>query len=570
MTKHYLRHLALAGMLALTLGALAGGQAWASAYSDAVTMSGPIAWYRMSDANDATGNHDGTAGAGVSFTATSPIAGDSTPAALFTSTTPGGIIVPDDPAFNFGALQDLSIEFWAKCDADLGKKALLNKGDTHGSFWLRYENSDATHANGSVKFLLDYDKQAQNVWTTETYQDGQWHHFVATVGRTDAMRLYIDGQLAGETPILPNNGDVSSTLDLQIGSLGTSQPYRGYMDEVAIYNSALSSTSIINHYDLGVGNTTGSYYSAVSGDSPIGWWRLDNQQDETFNLTSFADYGVAFGQPGAIAGDYSGSAYFDEEYWPGQAEILVTDDPSINFGEDTDFSVEAWVKRSEVSSKEGLINKGDSDSSYWLRFEADGKLNFLLDFGDTALNAASTLEYDDDAWHHVVGVANRDVGVQLWVDGTLVGETSVYDGYDISSPGFDLEIGQMTAGQYLDGSMDEVAFYDRVLGDAEVLAHYQAAQAGNVPGDATNDGFVNEYDARVLASKWLQEVSGGAWDGDFNGDGWVDDLDASILAANWTGSAEGAAVPEPGTLAGLFILLAVWGVVFGRRLYREE
>ena len=82
-----------------------------------------------------------------------------------------------------------------------------------------------------------------------------------------------------------------------------------------------------------------------------------------------------------------------------------------------------------------------------------------------------------------------------------------------------------------------------------------------VPGDANNDGVVDDADATILASHWHQ-TGGANWvDGDFNDDDIVDDRDASILAAHWTGSpSEGhAEVPEPTTLAMLAgAVMSLW------------
>ena len=53
-----------------------------------------------------------------------------------------------------------------------------------------------------------------------------------------------------------------------------------------------------------------------------------------------------------------------------------------------------------------------------------------------------------------------------------------------------------------------------------------------LPGDANQDGIVDEDDSVRIAANWLGE--GGWADGDFNGDGWVNDIDATIMATNWT------------------------------------
>jgi hypothetical protein len=77
-----------------------------------------------------------------------------------------------------------------------------------------------------------------------------------------------------------------------------------------------------------------------------------------------------------------------------------------------------------------------------------------------------------------------------------------------------------------------------------------------VPGDANRDGVVDDKDASILASHWLQQ-SDATWAmGDFNGDDAVNDLDASILAANWgIGVSSSSSVPEPSCLQLLVIVV---------------
>ncbi|MBN1910324.1 MAG: hypothetical protein JW818_11335 [Pirellulales bacterium] len=72
-----------------------------------------------------------------------------------------------------------------------------------------------------------------------------------------------------------------------------------------------------------------------------------------------------------------------------------------------------------------------------------------------------------------------------------------------------------------------------------------------IPGDANEDGKVDEIDARALALHWLQTDEVDWAEGDFNDDGVVDDRDASILAGNWHAGYEGRSttVPEPDHLA---------------------
>jgi hypothetical protein len=92
------------------------------------------------------------------------------------------------------------------------------------------------------------------------------------------------------------------------------------------------------------------------------------------------------------------------------------------------------------------------------------------------------------------------------------------------------------------------------LGYAEVITA--------VPGDANNDGCVDETDAATLAAHWGK--NGADWTmGDFNGDKTVNVADAAILAANWGYVAsESATAPEPSSM--LMLLGVCMGVLFIR------
>ena len=72
------------------------------------------------------------------------------------------------------------------------------------------------------------------------------------------------------------------------------------------------------------------------------------------------------------------------------------------------------------------------------------------------------------------------------------------------------------------------------------------------PGDADDDGDVDDDDLSLLLSNWGGNVD--CTKGEFSGTPPVDDDDLSLLLSNWTGSP--AAVPEPATV-GILLLGAV-------------
>ncbi|MGM1049002.1 MAG: LamG domain-containing protein [Bacillota bacterium] len=153
-----------------------------------------------------------------------------------------------------------------------------------------------------------------------------------------------------------------------------------------------------------------------------------------------------------------------------------------------DFSVSAWIKTSHTGSIQYIVNQGDTNGSFWLRFEADGSLRFLLDYGSTFDAVQSAASFADDRWHHVVGAADRDAGLQLYVDGALVAQSSAMPGGSISSA-LPLTIGSDSA-LTLKGLIDEVKLYNYVLDEFEVLGLGGVAGSWSFDEPAVGSGIV--------------------------------------------------------------------------------
>ena len=83
------------------------------------------------------------------------------------------------------------------------------------------------------------------------YRDGQWHHFVITKD-TAYIRAYIDGE--AQTPIAENRQIIPSDYGLGIGvgsNVWKQFYFNGLIDEVRIYNRALSPAEILALFEQG-------------------------------------------------------------------------------------------------------------------------------------------------------------------------------------------------------------------------------------------------------------------------------------------------------------------------------
>ena len=96
--------------------------------------------------------------------------------------------------------------------------------------------------------------------SSKTYNDGIWHYAVATYDGL-SLKLYIDGvQIASlSTTAIP---DHAGTQPVRIGANSISTPppngfFTGNVDEVRVWNRALSSSEVSNAYNNGIFNTNG-------------------------------------------------------------------------------------------------------------------------------------------------------------------------------------------------------------------------------------------------------------------------------------------------------------------------
>ena len=114
----------------------------------------------------------------------------------------------------------------------------------------------AVHHPGRVRFLHRSPAGAETAlgtscYSKEPYTLRKWQHLVA-VKEGDAMRLYVNGKLVGEAK---DAKDLPSDLQLLIGRLypkapRSVRPFIGQLDELAVYDRALSPEEIAEHYEL--------------------------------------------------------------------------------------------------------------------------------------------------------------------------------------------------------------------------------------------------------------------------------------------------------------------------------
>jgi lysophospholipase L1-like esterase/fibronectin type 3 domain-containing protein len=190
-----------------------------------------------------------------------------------------------------------------------------------------------------------------------------------------------------------------------------------------------------------------------------------NAQDASGNAFHGTPTAVTYatGQIGSQAGQFNGTS--------GTVSIprSVTDD----------FTVMMWVKTTDYGGWSGAhwwAGKGLVDGEVggggadWGTALVDGK--FVLGVGatggDTTLTSAVNI--NDGGWHHVAATRNTTTGAMaVYVDGVPSGTGTGPTGSRTFPPG--LRIGSLQTGNnFLNGAIDDVRLYDRVLTGSEIAA----------------------------------------------------------------------------------------------------
>jgi len=134
--------------------------------------------------------------------------------------------------------------FWKTSRSDW-QYLIANKSDFFDHFF-RLGFNDST---GQIRFYSEQENNVRLAWITdEDYADGEWHHLAATRDG-DKGQVYVDGVLIKEDVAMDGDlgGDDTGWYLAQDGN--TNGYFVGAMDEVRIYNRALTAEEVQQNYE---------------------------------------------------------------------------------------------------------------------------------------------------------------------------------------------------------------------------------------------------------------------------------------------------------------------------------
>ncbi|MDE0086033.1 MAG: LamG domain-containing protein [Candidatus Poribacteria bacterium] len=231
---------------------------------------------------------------------------------------------------------------------------------------------------------------------------------------------------------------------------------------------------------------TNSLMSQVVEDGLISYWSFDaaDVRGNTVKDIVGGNDGTIVGAPKHVKGKISEAFEFGGE--PDVIDVASPANGSLDFDEDQDFSMMAWIKVDKPPELDGgqstIVSKGDGGNNARILWKIIGtQVNVTIANeagGGPKLVLASAKEVVDGKWHHVLFVSDRSDTTRIYIDGKLDAEGGETKGTDITteSPlfiGASVRIGKTTR-RYFEGLIDEVGIYNRVLTDNEIERNFNS------------------------------------------------------------------------------------------------
>jgi hypothetical protein len=366
-----------------------------------------------------------------------------------------------------------TLSYWVNLDNRTGSQQMGCYTGSGKNFYLGLNDNNACFSIHDVaECSLD---------VSALFPTGTWHH-LAMVADAGTGTYYLNGipiDTLSYTPDVDKNPDGYFNIGAMCNGPGDTALnfMEGKFDEVAIFNSALTSAQINDIYNGGVP-------ADLTSLSPLGWWRLGENDSGTG--TTITDQGS-----GENDGTLVSTTTFERSV---PAEDATWNNRSLSFNGTNEYitttandtlaskSFSFWAKSNKTTGNTVFSHGGDLlwgqggafafnvSSSRPLLYMADGNFRYWDD------NSAQ----DDDAWHHHVVYIEKDAlaNCKWYVDGAVQPVYSTTTSEAMLAYTTGTRIGRGGT-YYFDGELDEFAIFDGELTPAQVLQIYN----GGSPAD---------------------------------------------------------------------------------------
>jgi hypothetical protein len=417
--------------------------------------------------------------------------------------------VPFQPQWNPSG--PLTVEFWAKpaqttnlaCPAasvefiDPVPPATNPPSIRNG--WLFYQG-DSTLTTGSGWLFREYNttgpKAISSASVDLNLDTTRWYHVVGVYDGTN-ISTYVNGVLGATTnftgSVRPNtNSAIPLTFGGRADGASGYYSYAGQIDDAAVYDKALSPARILSHYQTGTNSAPATPYSQVIlADAPVGYWRFNEPPDPpAANLGTLGSagtgnyfYNAAPGVAGPRSPLYPGfEATNNAVSFDGVGGGYVSV-PALKLNTNT-VTITGWINANGSQNPEtGIIFNRAGSTVAGITIDVGGGLALSYNWNDdpSTFNFFSGVSLANADWTYVALVVQPNQAALYAAFGTnsttWTSGTNFTSHVPLAFEGptlFGADYGP-TTNLFFKGVIDEVAIFNRALGEGELYTAYSSA-----------------------------------------------------------------------------------------------
>ena len=383
-------------------------------------------------------------------------------------------------------LQDFTIETWIKRSSATVVTNSPNAGSPSGIFFA--------YGNQGYAFLIDQTtgklglsnvNVSQVLSSALTVTDTNWHH-VAVTKSGNQIIFFVDG--AADAPATYNT-TFSFTTNAAIGTRGDAQTdnaFFGLIDELSIYNRALTTAEIAAIYNAGTAGKCKPIATTAPGNQVL-WLTGDGDAQDSSGNGNNGTNGNIFDGVGFVVGKVGQAFRFD-----GVNSINVADSPSLR--PMTAVTMEAWVNSDPSTNAAFFLFKGNVGSSGGQPYSMfvqpiandNPAIGARIGNDSTYDTLFSNSKISFNTYNHVA-VTYNGTTIKMYLNGVLDASKTTNIGTLAQTNTDPLLVGNGAINRFL-GSVDEVSIYNRALTADEIASTYNAGLAGKYKAAATNAG----------------------------------------------------------------------------------
>lgn len=391
------------------------------------------------------------------------------------------VTVADDAIYS--GFNTLSFSGWFKADTTASSKGnnmqIFQKSHSVSPWqsFQTYVDSSTNRLAGQV-----YDTAGTSnlyVESATTIAADTWYHYVF-IYNNGSFDLYLNGRLEDTTTGSMTGNIFDSNSTLRIGSNTGSNDFSGVIDEIKIWNVALSPAQVAYEYNRG---------------KPMAHWRLDECSGTVINDASGNSLTgtLTIGATGTNTSAGSCSSGTGTEAWNNGTTgklnfsidldgtddyIQVSDNDKLDFGDNEDLTITGWFYRDSATTDDVIVAKRNGiaagDTGYMVYLDdANDSLILEISDGTDEYQLESATSFTSPGWHHFAVVWDQDSAAnsEIYLNGQAdnATDTGTIGNVGALTNALNLRIGSESDGaNYFDGQLDDIRIYRYALSPTQV------------------------------------------------------------------------------------------------------